>query len=171
MPLANNCSPASPDNEMSVQSATYLSKCPGICDQVYQCLDGKFLSWILLLVQPLDTLQGGTTPAWICHPQMVTKKPKQSIFSNDKLIKGLFKLWKCRKIAKISHGAYIFQRPFLRGLFLEGLIFRGAYVRREICISKSIGLACTGKEIYNFCFVLLCIPEKIPCISPPGCLY
>ena len=45
------------------------------------------------------------------------------------------------KIPKISPGAYIFQRPFLRGLFLEGLIFRGAYLRREICVSKSIGLA------------------------------
>ena len=85
----------------------------------------------------------------------------------------ILRLWLMtyRKIRKISPGAYIFQRPFLRGLFLEGLIFGGAYVRREICISKSIGLACTGKEIYNFCFVLLCIPEKIPCISPPGCLY
>ena len=38
-------------------------------------------------------------------------------------------------------GAYIFQRPFLRGLFLKGLIFGGAYLRREICVSKSIGLA------------------------------
>ena len=46
-----------------------------------------------------------------------------------------------RKIPKISPGAYIFQRPFLRGLFLEGLIFVGAYVRREICVSKSIWLA------------------------------
>ena len=27
------------------------------------------------------------------------------------------------KITKISHSAYIFQRPFLRGLFLEELIF------------------------------------------------
>ena len=58
-----------------------------------------------------------------------------------------------RKIPKISPGAYIFQRPFFRGLFLEGLIFGGAYVRREICVSKSIGLACSGKEIYHFCFV------------------
>ena len=48
---------------------------------------------------------------------------------------------KYRKIPKISPGAYIFQRPFLRGLFLEGLIFGGAYLRREICVSKSIGLA------------------------------
>ena len=46
-----------------------------------------------------------------------------------------------RKILKISPGAYIFQRPFLRGLFLEGLIFGGAYLRREVCVSKSIGLA------------------------------
>ena len=45
------------------------------------------------------------------------------------------------KIPKISPGAYIFQRPFLRGLFLEGLIFGGAYLRREICVSKPIGLA------------------------------
>ena len=46
-----------------------------------------------------------------------------------------------RKIPKISPGAYIFQRPFLRGLFLEGLILGGAYLGREICVSKSIGLA------------------------------
>ena len=46
-----------------------------------------------------------------------------------------------RQILKISPGAYIFQRPFLRGLFLEGLVFEGAYLRREICVPKSIGLA------------------------------
>ena len=52
--------------------------------------------------------------------------------------------WQLGKIlqnSEISPGAYIFQRPFLRGLFLEGLIFGGAYLHREICISKSIGLA------------------------------
>ena len=32
-----------------------------------------------------------------------------------------------RKIPKISPGAYIFQRPFLRGLFLEGLIYGGEF--------------------------------------------
>ena len=45
------------------------------------------------------------------------------------------------KIPKISPGAYIFQRPFLRGLFMVGLMFGGAYLWREICVSKSIGLA------------------------------
>ena len=66
-----------------------------------------------------------------------------------------------RKLPKISPRAYIFQRPFLRGLFLEELIFGEPYVRREICVSKSIGLACSGKEIYHFCFVLLCIRAQI----------
>ena len=70
----------------------------------------------------------------------------------------------CRKI----RGLYTFQRPFLRGLFLEGFIFGGAYVRREICVSKSIGLACSEKEIYHFCSVLLCIRGQIPSTSPPG---
>ena len=46
-----------------------------------------------------------------------------------------------RKILKISPGAYIFQRPLLRSLFLEGLIFGGTYLRTESCVSKSIGLA------------------------------
>ena len=59
------------------------------------------------------------------------------------------------KILKISLGAYIFQRPFLRGLFLKGLMFGGAYLRREICVSKPIGLALQFKEIYRvFCFTL-----------------
>ena len=38
---------------------------------------------------------------------------------------------------------------------MEGPIFGGACVRREICVIKSVGLACSGKEIYHFCFVLL----------------
>ena len=46
-----------------------------------------------------------------------------------------------RKIPKISPGAYMFQRPFLRGLFLEGLVFGWAYLRKEICILKLIQLA------------------------------
>ena len=50
-----------------------------------------------------------------------------------------------RKIPKISPGPYIFQRPFLRGLFLEGLIRRGAYIRWEFCVTKPIGLAFSSK--------------------------
>ena len=56
----------------------------------------------------------------------------------------------------------------MRALFLEGPLFGGAYVRREICIIKSVGLACSGKEIYHFCFVLLCIRGQLPSTSHPG---
>ena len=41
----------------------------------------------------------------------------------------------------------------MRGLFLEGLIFRGAYLRREICVSKSIGLALKLEVNLPFYFV------------------
>ena len=54
---------------------------------------------------------------------------------------------------------------------MEGPTFGGAYVRRKICVSKSIGLACSGKEVYHFYFVLLCILGQIPSKSPPGGLY
>ena len=54
------------------------------------------------------------------------------------------------EIPKISPGAYS------KALF-EGLIFGGAYLRMEICVSKSIGLLALNswKQIYHFCFVLL----------------
>ena len=56
----------------------------------------------------------------------------------------------------------------MRGLFFEGLIFRGAYVRREICVSRSIGLACSGKEIYHFCFVYFVFEGKFQVQAPRG---
>ena len=34
-----------------------------------------------------------------------------------------------------------------------------------------VRLPCSGKEIYNFCFVLLCIRGQIPITSPPEGLY
>ena len=76
-----------------------------------------------------------------------------------------------RKIPRISPGSYIFQRPFWRGLFLDGLIFVGAYVRRKVCVSKSIGLAYSWKEIKRFCFVLLCIWGQFSKYKTPGGLY
>ena len=54
---------------------------------------------------------------------------------------------------------------------MEGLIFGGAYVQRVICVSKLIGLACRGKEIYRFCFVLFCIQGQIPSTGPPQGAY
>ena len=65
-------------------------------------------------------------------------------------------LHRYRNISKISPEAYIFQRPFLRGLWAEGnLRF------------KLFGLAYSWKEIYRFCFVLVCISGQFPSTSPP----
>ena len=50
----------------------------------------------------------------------------------------------------------------------EGLFFGGAYVRKEICLSKSIAIAYRGKEIYHFCFVLFSIRGQIPRTSLRG---
>ena len=54
---------------------------------------------------------------------------------------------------------------------MDGLIFGGAYVRREICVSKSIGLAYSWKEIDYFCFVLLCIGGQFSKYKPQGGLF
>ena len=66
-----------------------------------------------------------------------------------------------RKIPKITPAGLYFSK-----VLFEGLSFGGAYLRREICVSKSIGLAFSGKEIYHFCFVLLCIRAQIPSTIP-----
>ena len=52
----------------------------------------------------------------------------------------------------------------MRGLFLEGLIFGGDHLRKEICVSKSIGLA-LWLEVIFFYFVFV---GNFPSTSPRG---
>ena len=61
------------------------------------------------------------------------------------------------KFRKIAPGLIFFKGPFW-----------GAYVRRDVCVSKSIGLACSWKEIYRLCFALLCIRGQFPSTRPRG---
>ena len=68
---------------------------------------------------------------------------------------------KHRQILKISPGAYIFQRPFLRSLFLEGLIYGGKFA-----FQNRFSQPFSWKEIYCFCSVLLCILGQFPSTSP-----
>ena len=75
-----------------------------------------------------------------------------------------------RKIPKISPGAYIFQRPFLRGLFLEGLIFAGAYLWREICVSKSIGLI-VGRKFTFFALFYFVFEGNCQVQAPGGLIF
>ena len=59
------------------------------------------------------------------------------------------------KTPKISPGAYIFQRPILRGLYSEGLIYRGKFALQNQpglynCIGSEVCLkAYSWKEIYG----------------------
>ena len=51
---------------------------------------------------------------------------------------------------------------------MEGLRFGGAYVRREIYVSKSIGLAYSWKEIYRFCFGFFVYEGNFQVKAPAG---
>ena len=56
-----------------------------------------------------------------------------------------------RKIPKISPGAYIFQRPFLRGLFLEDHAFQnrlGLYLEGNLRLRIDWASLHSWKEIY-----------------------
>ena len=60
-----------------------------------------------------------------------------------------------RKIPKISPGAYIFQRPFLRSLFLEGLIYGAGNLRLKIdWASLIVGSKFTVFALFNFTLYL-----------------
>ena len=77
-----------------------------------------------------------------------------------------------RKIPKISPGAYIFEKPFLRGLFLEGLIFGGAYLRREICVSKSIWASLTvGSKFIVFALFYFVLEGNFQVQAPGGLIF
>ena len=74
-----------------------------------------------------------------------------------------------RKIPKISPGAYIFQSPFFRGLFLEGLIFGGAYLRKEICVSKiDWATLIVGSRFTIFALFYFVFESNFPGTSPQG---
>ena len=67
------------------------------------------------------------------------------------------------KIPKISPGAYIFQRPILRGLFLEGLMYRGKFE-----FQNRLGQPYSWKEIYRFSLFYFVFEGSVQEQAPPG---
>ena len=61
-------------------------------------------------------------------------------------------IWKYRKIPKISPGANIFQRPFLRGLFLEGLIYGEKFAFQNRLASLIVESKFTVFAMFYFVF-------------------
>ena len=78
--------------------------------------------------------------------------------------------WTCRKIPIMSAGAYIFQRPFLRGLFWGG----GAYIQRGLSTEGNLGFKIDwASVIFGSKFTILALFYFVfegifPSISPPG---
>ena len=72
-----------------------------------------------------------------------------------------------RKIPKISPGAYIFQRPFLRGLFLGGLIYGAGNLRLKVdWASLTVGSKFTVFVLFFFVF-----ESNFPITSPGGLIF
>ena len=79
---------------------------------------------------------------------------------------------KYRKIPKIRPGAYILQRPFLRGLFLEGLIFGGAYIREgNLRFKIDWASLIVGSKYTVFTLFYFVFEGNFPSKSPRGGLY
>ena len=76
-----------------------------------------------------------------------------------------------REIAKISPGLIFFKGPFWRGLFLGGLIFGGAYLRREVCVSKRLGWPYSWKEIYRFALCDFVFEGNFQVQAPGGLIF
>ena len=69
-----------------------------------------------------------------------------------------------RKIPKISPWAYIFQkRPFLRGLFLEGLMYG-----EKFAFKNRLGQPFSWQEIYRFSSLYFVFEGNFPSTSPRG---
>ena len=74
---------------------------------------------------------------------------------------------KCRKI---SPGAYIFQRPFLRGLFLEGLIYirRGLSTEGNLPFKIDWASLIVGSKFAVFALFCFVFEGNFPSTSPRG---
>ena len=70
------------------------------------------------------------------------------------------------KILKISAGAYIFQRPFLRGLFLEGLMYGGKF-----SFQTQLGQLIVGRKFTVFVLFYFVFEGKFQVQAPLGGLY
>ena len=57
-----------------------------------------------------------------------------------------------RKIPKMSPGAYIFQRPFLKGLYSEGLMYGGKFAFKSRLCQLIVGRKFTIFSLFYFVF-------------------
>ena len=66
-------------------------------------------------------------------------------------------------ILKISTGAYIFQRPFLRGIYLEGLMYGGKFT-----FQNRLGQLVVGRKFTIFTLFYFVFESKFQVQAPRG---
>ena len=73
------------------------------------------------------------------------------------------------KIPKISLGAYISQRPFLRDLFLEGLISGEVYLHteRDLCFKIDWASLIVGRKFTVFASSYFVFEGNFASVAPP----
>ena len=93
-------------------------------------------------------------------------------------INVIIDVWeKYHKILQISPGAYIFQRPFLRGLYSEGLIFGGAYIQRGLSTEGNLRLKIdwtsliVGSKFTTFPWFYFVFEGNFSVTSPGGLIF
>ena len=136
-------------------------------ETLIQVLTGVSTAYPQLIIWKWDTYELLPLSASFLYWVLDSHESKAvQLYTDAKVGISIFEQDIYRKIRKISPGAYIFQRPFWRGLFLEGPIFGGASLRREICVSKSIGLALWWSKLSLFALFYFVFEGNFPSTSP-----
>ena len=82
---------------------------------------------------------------WLCEYAGFIAKPRVSVSCIGPIDVDIDRcIYRYGKNSEISPGASVFQRPVVRGLY-SGWGGGGAYIQREICVSKSVRLIFEGK--------------------------
>ena len=125
-----------------IQSCVYSNYILTLCSVVHSL---RF-DLIFLMLDPQDEFYDRRLATHLVSLYHQTQEEEEEEFLVNKTRFFFLLLCGCvvqhlgyRKIPKISPGAYIFQRPFLKGLNLKGLIFGGAFLRKEVCVLNRLG--------------------------------
>ena len=109
------------DNGPSVHQKPLAFKTKSFRKAVTLCSDFLFVR-VVFQKHDSDNLSWKVCKSCVTVPASKRSREQPVIYSHDVLQPS-----KYRKIPKINPGTYIFQRPFLRVLFLEGLIYGGKF--------------------------------------------
>ena len=121
--------------QLSLQRSPHVRASKTVLGSGFRIPGTEFQSWSWNLDSGFQPLVGFRIPPAVFRiPKLRIPDSMRKIFLDSGFHKQKFPLHEAaeiscyyRKIRKISPGAYIFQRPFLRGLYSEGLMYGGKF--------------------------------------------